>query len=82
MRFMTKENISEVQRNVHQWMTIIGFPILIVLVGDMYIDFKNVRNNDIRQDERIANIKSEVVMKLINRFASNFLFIGGLVCFC
>ncbi len=61
MRFMTKENISEVQRNVHQWMTIIGFPILIVLVGDMYIDFKNVRNNDIRQDERIANIKSEVI---------------------
>ncbi len=58
---MTKENISEVQRNVHQWMTIIGFPILIVLVGDMYIDFKNVRNNDIRQDERIANIKSEVI---------------------
>jgi hypothetical protein len=50
MRFMTKENISEVQRNVHQWMTIIGFPVLIVLVGDMYIDFKNVRNNDIRQD--------------------------------
>ena len=61
MRFMTKENISEVQRNVHQWMTIIGFPILIVLVGDMYIDFKNVRNNDIRQDERIANLKSEVI---------------------
>ncbi len=61
MRFMTKENISEVQRNVHQWMTIIGFPILIILVGDMYIDFKNVRNNDIRQDERIANIKSEVI---------------------
>ena len=58
---MTKENISEVQRNVHQWMTIIGFPILIILVGDMYIDFKNVRNNDIRQDERIANIKSEVI---------------------
>jgi hypothetical protein len=42
-------------------MTIIGFPILIVLVGDMYIDFKNVRNNDIRQDERIANLKSEVI---------------------
>ena len=58
---MTKENISEVQRNVHQWMTIIGFPILIALVGDMYIDFKNVRNNDIRQDERIANMKSEVI---------------------
>ena len=58
---MTKENISEVQKNVHQWMTIIGFPILILLVGDMYIDFKNVRNNDIRQDEKIANLKAEVI---------------------
>jgi hypothetical protein len=42
-------------------MTIIGFPILIILVGDMYIDFKNVRNNDIRQDERISNLKAEVI---------------------
>jgi len=58
---MTKESISEVQKNVHQWMTIIGFPILIILVGDMYIDFKNVRNNDIRQDERISNLKAEVI---------------------
>ena len=58
---MTKENISEIQKNVHQWMTIIGFPILILLVGDMYIDFKNVRNNDIRQDEKIANLKAEVI---------------------
>jgi len=58
---MTKESISEVQKNVHQWMTIIGFPVLIILVGDMYIDFKNVRNNDIRQDERISNLKAEVI---------------------
>ena len=58
---MTKENISEVQKNVHQWMTIIGFPVLILLVGDMYIDFKNVRNNDIRHDEKIANLKAEVI---------------------
>lgn len=61
MTSMTKENISELQKNVHQWMTIIGFPILLILVGDMYIDFKNVRNNDIRQDERIANLKSEAI---------------------
>lgn len=61
MTSMTKENISELQKNVHQWMTIIGFPILLILVGDMYIDFKNVRNNDIRQDERIANLKAEVI---------------------
>ena len=61
MTSMTKENISEIQKNVHQWMTIIGFPVLILLVGDMYIDFKNVRNNDIRQDEKIANLKSEVI---------------------
>ncbi len=57
---MTKENISEVQRNVHQWMTIIGFPILIVLVGDMYYDFKQVRANDIRQDERLTRHKEEI----------------------
>jgi hypothetical protein len=61
MKSMTKESIGEVQRNVHQWMTIIGFPVLIILVGDMYIDFKNVRNNDIRQDERISNLKAEVI---------------------
>ena len=61
MTSMTKENISEIQKNVHQWMTIIGFPVLILLVGDMYIDFKNVRNNDIRQDEKIANLKAEVI---------------------
>jgi hypothetical protein len=61
MKSMTKESIGEVQKNVHQWMTIIGFPILIILVGDMYIDFKNVRNNDIRQDERISNLKAEVI---------------------
>lgn len=61
MKSMTKESISEVQKNVHQWMTIIGFPILIILVGDMYIDFKHVRNNDIRQDERISNLKAEVI---------------------
>ena len=60
MRLMTKENISEVQRNVHQWMTIIGFPILIVLVGDMYYDFKQVRANDIRQDERLTRNKEEI----------------------
>lgn len=57
---MTKENISEVQRNVHQWMTIIGFPILIVLVGDMYYDFKQVIANDIRQDERLTRHKEEI----------------------
>ena len=61
MTSMTKENISEIQKNVHQWMTIIGFPVLSLLVGDMYIDFKNVRNNDIRQDEKIANLKAEVI---------------------
>lgn len=61
MKSMTKESISEVQKNVHQWMTIIGFPILIILVGDMYIDFKHIRNNNIRQDERISNLKAEVI---------------------
>lgn len=61
MKYMTKESIIEVQKNVHQWMTIIGFPILIILVGDMYIDFKHIRNNNIRQDERISNLKAEVI---------------------
>lgn len=57
---MTKEAISELQKNLHQWMTIIGFPVLIGLVGDMYFDFKRFRDNDIRQDEKIVNINSNV----------------------
>ena len=48
-----KASALELQRNVHQWMTIIGFPVLLILVGDMYADFKRVRANDIRQDEKI-----------------------------
>lgn len=50
-----KQIASDIQKNVHQWMTIIGFPVLLILVGDMYADFKRVRENDIRQDEKIQN---------------------------
>ena len=77
MRFMTKENISEVQRNVHQWMTIIGFPVLIILVGDMYIDFKNVRNNDIRQEVRIQqNSKDIDELKVSVQTMGNYVYRG------
>lgn len=50
-----KQIASDIQKNVHQWMTIIGFPVLLILVGDMYADFKRVRENDIRQDEKIQH---------------------------
>ncbi len=42
---------------VHQWMTVIGFPVLLYLVGDMYSDFKRVIENDIRQDQKIESIQ-------------------------
>jgi len=55
-----KQSIMDVQRNLHQVMTIIGFPILLVLVGDMYADFKRVRSNDIRQDEKIEKQREQI----------------------
>ncbi len=35
MTAQQKQNIMDVQRNLHQVMTIVGFPILLILVGDM-----------------------------------------------
>lgn len=55
-----KESLSDIQKNVHQWMTIIGFPVLVFLVGDMYNDFKKVRNNDIRQDSDIRYLQDRM----------------------
>lgn len=54
MTAQQKQSIMDVQRNLHQVMTIVGFPILLILVGDMYKDFKKVRDNDIKQEIQIA----------------------------
>jgi len=55
-----KHKINDIANQAHRWMTLIGFPVLIILIGDMYVDFKRVRDNDIRQDEQISYNKREV----------------------
>lgn len=54
-----KEDFKNGFSIVHQWMTIIGFPVLLYLVGDMYSDFKRVRDSNIRQDERIISLEKQ-----------------------
>ena len=44
----------------HKLVTLIGIPIIIAIVGDMYFDFKQMRNNDIRQDERIEHNRQAI----------------------
>jgi len=55
-----KAQLNEGTRFVHQWMTIVGFPVLIALVGDMYVDFKRVRENDIRQNSEIEYMQKDI----------------------
>lgn len=57
---MTKEKVSEIRGALHQWMTIIGFPLLLLLVGDMYRDFKRVRENDIKQEVMIMHNEKDI----------------------
>lgn len=45
MTAQKKEQINNVARLLHQWMTIIGFPIIVFLLGDMYKDFKKIRES-------------------------------------
>lgn len=44
----------------HKIVTLVGIPIVALMVGDMYRDFKNIRKNDILQDERIKNIVGDL----------------------
>lgn len=55
-----KQNIKTTVSNLHQWMTVLGLPILVALVGDMYVDFKKMRDNDIRQEQRINTVERQV----------------------
>ena len=44
----------------HKLVTLIGIPIIIAIVGDMYFDFKQMRSNDIRQDEKIQRTREDL----------------------
>lgn len=44
----------------HQVMTVIGVPVLIYLVGDIYIDFKKVRDKSIQHESSIEQVKKDV----------------------
>ena len=44
----------------HQVMTVIGLPVLIFLVGDMYKDFKVMREKSIEHTSTIEQIKKDV----------------------
>lgn len=57
MKDQLKNGISA----MHQLMTIIGLPILIYLVGDMYKDFKDMRTKVIIHDDTIIEIKQDII---------------------
>jgi hypothetical protein len=44
----------------HQVMTVIGVPVLIYLVGDIYVDFKKVRDKSIQHESSIEQVKKDV----------------------
>ncbi len=44
----------------HQVMTVIGLPVLIFLVGDMYKDFKEMREKSIQHTSSIDQVKKDV----------------------
>ena len=44
----------------HQLMTIVGLPVLIYLVGDMYVDFKKIRDKSIEHETAIEQVKKDV----------------------
>lgn len=44
----------------HQVMTVIGLPVLIFLVGDMYKDFKEMREKSIQHTSSIEQVKKDV----------------------
>lgn len=54
-----KQEVDLVLTLSHKIFTVVGIPVLLVLVGDMYTDFKRVRSNDIRQDERLNHIERD-----------------------
>jgi len=56
-----KDNIKQSISTIHQFMTIIGLPILIYLVGDMYKDFKDMRTKVIIHDDTIFEIKQDII---------------------
>ena len=41
-------------------MTVIGVPVLIYLVGDIYVDFKKVRDKSIQHESSIEQVKKDV----------------------
>ena len=53
---MTKSQVDTATTNLHKWMTIIGFPVLVILVGDMYKDFKDTRNATIKHEQQINDL--------------------------
>lgn len=55
-----KQEFKNITSQLHQWMTIIGFPILIYLVADMYKDFKEIKDNSIRHELRIGEVEKKV----------------------
>lgn len=55
-----KDKINEATRAVHVAFTIVGIPVIMFMVGDMYLDFKKVRDNDIRQDEKITRNREDI----------------------
>ena len=61
----------------HKIFTVVGIPVLLVLVGDMYKDFKKVRENDIKQEVQIANHEEKIQeLKMSTERIGNYVWRG------
>ena len=57
---MTKAQVKDATSALHQWRTLVGIPVLAFMIGDMYMDFKETRNQSIRHSEQIGDIRRTV----------------------
>lgn len=57
---MTKAQVKETTGMLHQWMTIVGIPVIAFMMADMYMDFKQTRNDSIRHNEQIQTLVHRV----------------------
>lgn len=57
---MTKAQVKETTGILHQWMTLVGIPVIAFMMGDMYMDFKKTRDESIRHTEQIQTLQHQV----------------------
>lgn len=53
---MTQAQRDKATTVLHKWMTIIGFPLVVYLLVDIYRDFKETRNATIKHEQQINDL--------------------------